>query len=415
MKNLSDSYDIAIVGGGPAGSALGALLARHGRHVAVIERDEFPRYKLCGEFLSTESRSLLAEIGCLDRVLEARPAVIRRSRFVAPSGRTVDLPLSGVGLGLRRRVLDQILFEHARTCGADTAMRTEVREIIGSAEADAFDTTALQLRTPADEERQIGAAAVVLAHGRRERLDRRLERTFLRRPTRWAGFQRHCVSTSGVAEGRLRKRLDGVVEVHGFDGGYCGLTFVDGGSINVCGFLDEEHLKGASPKDWSALGTFLSQANPELALRLDDLTPTGDPARSVARVSLSDKEPTVGRVLCLGDAAGMVTPMCGDGQAMALRSAVLLADVFSRAPAMLEKEAVDRVRYAWSDAWRREFASRMRLGRWLQAILIRPRWADLSVRTVRLLPPVGRLLVRATRGRCSKSANQSRAFAQPER
>ena len=414
MMNLRERYDVAIVGGGLAGSALAALLARQDRDVALLEKDAFPRYKLCGEFLSTESRSLLAEIGCLDRVLEARPAVIRSSRFVAPSGRAVELPLPGVGLGLRRWVLDHILFEHARSCGADTATRTEVREIVERASTDSCETTALRLRAAENEERQIAAAAVVLAHGRRDRLDRQLERPFLRRPTRWAGFQRHCVSISTAAGERLRKRLDGVVEVHGFDGGYCGLMFVDGGRINVCGFLDERHLKGASPNDWSALEAFLSKANPELALRLDDLAPKGDPARSVARVPLVNKEPTVGQLLCLGDAAGMVAPMCGDGQATALRSAVLLAEVFNGAPAALENGAVDAIAHAWSVAWHREFARRMRLGRWLQAILVRPRWADLSVRIVRLLPPVGRLLVRATRARSSAPASKSRANVQPD-
>ena len=109
--------DVAIAGGGPAGSALAIHLARAGRRVMLFERDRFPRDKLCGEFLSPEARALLLELGCLDEVLASGAVPIRRARFTSVRGRILEFPLPGEGLGISRAALDGILFRQAAASG----------------------------------------------------------------------------------------------------------------------------------------------------------------------------------------------------------------------------------------------------------------------------------------------------------
>ena len=105
-KTITSSvYDVAIIGGGPAGGALAAELASSGRRVVLCERERVPRGKLCGEFLSGEACGYLAHLGCLEEVLEAGAVEIARARFTAPSGRVVEIVLPRTALGLSRKGL----------------------------------------------------------------------------------------------------------------------------------------------------------------------------------------------------------------------------------------------------------------------------------------------------------------------
>src|SRR5690606_4950183 len=109
---------IVIIGGGLAGSAAGAVLAQHGFAPTIIERDSFPRDKLCGEFLSGESGRLLKSIGCLDELLIHSPPRITTVRFISARGRALDVPLPEPAYGISRQLLDETLFRHAGRSGA---------------------------------------------------------------------------------------------------------------------------------------------------------------------------------------------------------------------------------------------------------------------------------------------------------
>src|SRR5690349_12707324 len=111
-------YDCAIIGAGIAGSSAALALARAGRKVVLIERDTFPRDKLCGEFLSTEVLGELCALGVEDRARAAGPAEITRARFTSSSVRSLELDLGGTALGLSRRALDALLFDVAARAGA---------------------------------------------------------------------------------------------------------------------------------------------------------------------------------------------------------------------------------------------------------------------------------------------------------
>jgi flavin-dependent dehydrogenase len=363
------SAEVAIVGGGIAGSSLAIALAKRGRRVTLIERDTFPRDKLCGELLSTEVRSELSALGVDARVLSEQPAEIRRARFVSASGRKLELDLGGVAFGLSRGVLDALLFDEARRAGASVSEGVEALSISEHASHVRIVTTAGELEAP----------IAVLAHGRRTKLDKALDRPFTRDRHPYAAIKRHYRPRGQVFG------LEGFVELHTFAGGYCGFCFVEGGVINACALVD--HRRG----DVRAI----ARASPSLERRFAELEPIAGSEQAIAEIPFAMKETHRGRVFYAGDAAGMIAPLAGDGQAMALASARKLAALLRETPSDREISALGA---AWDRAWRAEFGLRVRVGRILQSILLRPTATDAAIRALDFLPALAPRLVRITRG-----------------
>jgi flavin-dependent dehydrogenase len=393
-------YDALVIGAGPAGSALGALLARAGMRVALCEREPAPRDKLCGEFLSGESRALLGELGCLDELEALRPAPIRAFRFTAPSGAELRGRLPSEALGVSRRALDEVLLRAAARAGASVMRGIEVREVApqaARADEPLEFRVALQRRGSAASERA-AAGLVIAAHGRRARLDRTLGRSFVRGAHSQLAFKRHHRPREGAAGRRALASLDGVVEVHAFEGGYCGMSRVEGGRVNVCTLVDEPFLGALPSPRWDDLREGLCDASARLAQRLEALEPSEPGVHAVARIPLSAKERSARSILFVGDSAGMIAPFCGDGQAMALRSAQLLAELIARAPHPITGLDAGALAQHWERRWRREFGLRVRLGRWLQPLLMHGGAADAALRIASLAPPLARWLARSTRG-----------------
>ena len=114
-----NDFDIVVIGAGPAGSAAAIRLARAGVAVAIVERDEFPRGKVCGEFVSGPSWDLLEALGVAQALhADAGPPV----RSVAFYGReavaTAAMPGGRAGRALGRHRLDTVLLQHAIDAGA---------------------------------------------------------------------------------------------------------------------------------------------------------------------------------------------------------------------------------------------------------------------------------------------------------
>jgi flavin-dependent dehydrogenase len=370
--------------------------------VAIFERDTFPRDKLCGEFLSPEAQRILREIGCLDRVLEREPARIRRARFTVSSGGVVELPLPGEALGISRRALDQVLLDHAISNGANAFTCADVRRVWGedvAGETGGAARLEVRLGARGSERRTVvvAAALAVGAYGRRERLDKELGRGFLAQPHPYAGLKRHLVPRAGADGERLVRELCDAVEIHGVEGGYCGLNFTEGGHVNACMLLEQRFLKALPSTRWETVCEALSGANRHLARRLEALVPADKAVHSVGGVPFTMKERARWPLLFTGDAAGMIAPLCGDGQAMALQSAGLLAGIIPRGAGSLSRADFDRMANQWDRLWRRTFATRVRIGRWIQSRLFRSRTAGFLLAVVRLVPPLGRCLVAATR------------------
>ena len=116
--HLDRVYDVAIVGAGVAGSTLAVALANQGWAVILFERDQFPRHKVCGEFLSPESQQSLAALGLATALRAQQPVPLDRATITSASGHHLKLRLPGTAWGLSRFALDATLATHAVQAGA---------------------------------------------------------------------------------------------------------------------------------------------------------------------------------------------------------------------------------------------------------------------------------------------------------
>ena len=391
---LPDLADVVVIGAGPAGSATAAGLAQAGWRVVLVEKDTFPRDKLCGEFLSGESQRLLERLGCLDQIRNAGPPTITRARFTVPTGRAVTMDLPEPAFGISRLELDARLAAHAERCGATLLCGTSVRSI-------AFPSGEPANVTLGDG-RMAHAPLIVGAWGRHTPLDRELGRAFMQQPQPYVGFKLHHRIED--ASGRTADALRGVVEVHTFDGGYCGFNFVESGEVNACMLLQHRTLdRMAAAPDAATLRDMLARQSSPLADRLAAMKPSADRPLAVGRVPFTTKEVTQhgGRLLFVGDAAGVIAPLVGDGQAMALHSAALLVRCLldsDRRPARWSAADTASCAARYAHAHIRQFRMRLAIGNRLQSALFNPRLARWLIGLLHHAPGIADWLVRATRG-----------------
>lgn len=383
---MSADCDVVVVGAGPAGSAAATVLARGGRRVVLLDRDAFPRDKLCGEFLSGEAFAALDTLGAGAEVETAGPARLVRARMIAPSGRRSEVVLPQPALGVSRRTLDLALVRAAERAGAVVRQRTEVVAMRGTPTG-----VEVTLRPGDGTEPTLRAPVVVAACGR----SRRLGVADTQRPPARAGLvgvKRHHRCRGAMGE------LDGVVEVHAFDGGYCGVSAVEGGLVNVCALLRPDLVRSLARPGWDGIVLRVRERSRSLDQRLAALEPAEPGMHTASGIALERRDASDDRVFYAGDAAGMIAPFCGDGQAMALRSGMLLATLLLELSPSPSSEAVRAVGREWERRHHTEFATRLGLGRLLQPLLMHRALSELAIRGLLRAPRIAGWIARRTRG-----------------
>jgi flavin-dependent dehydrogenase len=338
---LKETFDAVGVGAGPAGSAAAAVLAERGRSVLLLEKDVFPRHKVCGEFLSADALPSLERIGARDEVERATDERMTRGALHLATGRVVPFSLPAPALGLSRYRFDDLLAGRAREAGTDVRFNARVY----SAAATGSDFLVRFVHRQAEHEAQ--ARTVIGAWGRWDALDRTLERGFLGRRARFFGWSRDFGGDAGFLAGEVRLYL--------FGGGYCGLSRVEGGAVNLAGVVSEPVWKRAGG-GWSAVVDRARRTNRALERDLDRLRPGPFGFLGTGPVFFTRKPPSQDGLLMTGDAAGVIDPFSGEGQAAALASGILAAETAERLlSGALSREECGRV---YAQEWRKRFARR---------------------------------------------------------
>src|ERR1700757_4525903 len=122
-------FDVAIVGGGPAGSSCAAFCARAGLRAVVLEREKFPREKVCGDCLNPSCWPVLERLGLAHRVRDLSHSKLEWVEFIAICGHNVivDLPSGNdCELSVKRSLFDDLLLKRARELGARVGEETTV-------------------------------------------------------------------------------------------------------------------------------------------------------------------------------------------------------------------------------------------------------------------------------------------------
>ncbi|MEP7077083.1 MAG: FAD-dependent monooxygenase, partial [Acidobacteriota bacterium] len=157
---------VAIVGAGPAGSSLAIRLAGAGFDVSLIERERFPREKLCGEFISPECLGHFGRLGVAERMLSSGGDMISETIFYERGGRSVSIPSEWFGssgaLSLSRAEMDLCLLDRAREVGVDVHEGSRIVDVVRSGER----VSAISLRGKGRKEDVLSADLFIDATGR---------------------------------------------------------------------------------------------------------------------------------------------------------------------------------------------------------------------------------------------------------
>lgn len=293
--------DVAIVGGSLAGSAAAAALAREGARVVVLEKARFPRNKVCGCFLSHEALPALGRMGIEEEELrKVSPETITRFALVERGGNRVEADLPAPVLSISRARLDELVAQAAERAGAEIRFGATVMAIEGNL------STGFLVRLDGQE---LNARAVVGAWGRFSPLDGRLGRTFIQRKSSLFGFGKTLTGSSDHLANRA--------VLHFFEGGYVGLSRVEGGLVNLAA-LASRTVVHAAHDDLEGLLERLSRESAALAKDLEGLTALPGPSLFSEPVYLGPHGALASDVLCVGDAAGVIDPYTGTGMSLAL-------------------------------------------------------------------------------------------------
>jgi flavin-dependent dehydrogenase len=281
------SYDVAVVGGGPAGCAAAITAVRAGKQVLLVEKGRYPRHKVCGEFVSAESHHVLVTLlGRVHALLKTPPLITQARMFV--DGKCLDFYLPQPGWSIARYELDHALWQAAIAAGVHCETATVQHANAKSIRID---------------EKEISVNTVINATGRWSNLRRP---SLVESGSRWIGVKAHFAGEQAPPS----------TDIYFFDGGYCGVQPVSDGRLNASAMVRAD------------LATSLQEVfarHPQLWLRSrawEQVTETV----TTSPLIHSAPEPVTDGVMNAGDAAGFIDPFTGDGISLALRSGMLAAE-----------------------------------------------------------------------------------------
>ncbi|HET7026630.1 MAG TPA: NAD(P)/FAD-dependent oxidoreductase [Candidatus Limnocylindrales bacterium] len=384
---MIEECEVAVVGGGPAGAAVAALLAQRGRSVTVLEARPAYRWHACGVFSGPAIRPLLRSLGIGDAELRAVARVVPAMRLETPGGSVVRLTYGAdrggsSALGFDRRALDELLLERAAQRGACVSRGAVVERV----DLDA-STPSLTVRAADGTHLTVRPRVVVGADGIRSTVARaagvarrpRIERIGVTFHVVEAPFERSDDGPDPEVDARMVVLGDA----------YVGLAPVPGRRVNVGIVLrgrNAAHLRAhgvaATAKDVLAGVT----DGPGSAVRLADSGPLDRPAGAAPLGHRVTRRAGRGWVL-IGDAAGFLDPFTGEGLHRALVSATLAARAIGR-----ELDGVPRALEDYDRAMRGRFVAKDVVSLIVQAFVARPALLEYAARRLAARQDVRRTL-----------------------
>ncbi len=362
-----------IIGGGLAGLVTALQLSSQDVEVTLVERKSYPFHKVCGEYISNEVLPFLKSLGV--DIAALAPAQIDHFMLSSPSGRTLMAPLDLGGFGVSRYQLDYYLYKLALT------RRVIFRQQVSVSNVE-FDNGSFQVNL--SDGQCIEAPIVVGAYGKRSTLDRRLNRTFFEERSPYLGVKYH-----------LRTKFPkNVIALHNFADGYAGISAIEEDKYCFCYLTTRQNLKKSGTI--AAMEEKILSKNPFLKEILTTSEHLYTQPEVINEISFASKTCVENHILMCGDAAGLITPLCGNGMAMAIHSAKLLSE---QVLLFLNGEQTRKELEAnYTHAWKYQFGARLRTGRAVQKLFGHPVLSELAVAGLGQLPAAVRAIMRRTHG-----------------
>jgi flavin-dependent dehydrogenase len=375
-------YDVALAGGGLAGLAASILLAEKGYSVVLVEKESYPFHRVCGEYISMESWDFISRLGLpLEGMSLPRISTLH---LTAPGGALFRARLPQGGFGISRFRLDHLLAKRAVDAGVTLIEKARVEEI------QREERYRLTIRHRNGGVEELEASVCCSSHGKRSNLDLRWHRAYLQKTDRrldnYVGVKYHL---------RADWPAD-TIGLHNFEQGYCGISKVEEDWYCLCYLTTAAALKAAG----NTIALFEERVlcqNPHLRSILAGAEPREGFPLTISQVCFQDKTRVEAGMLMLGDAAGMITPLCGNGMSIALHTAKIATDLIDRhLQGFLTPSGMEA---AYKKEWESHFARRLQTGRLLQRFFGSSRLSNVFVQAFRTFPFLASPVIKMTHGK----------------
>lgn len=376
---METNPDVVIIGGGLAGLTAGIHLSKAKLSVTIIEKSSYPRHKVCGEYISNE---ILPYLDWLDiDISELHPVKIDTFQLTTLSGNNINAKLSLGGFGISRYALDHFLYQKAISSGC-MILNEQVTDVSFSDEVFTVTTTDAVFLTK----------IVLGAYGKRSNVDLVLNRDFIKDKSPWLAVKAHY-------KGNFPDKM---VALHNFSGGYCGVSKVENDIINICYLADY-----ATFKKYKNIEEYQKQVlykNGNLKNVFENSAMVFDKPLTISQICFEEKTIIENHMLMIGDTAGLIHPLCGNGMAMAIHSAKIAGELivdFYKGTITSRIELEEK----YSREWNVNFKKRMNIGRLLARALKSRIVSKVIFSFLYLFPQVLNKIIKNTHGKPIQISN----------
>jgi flavin-dependent dehydrogenase len=365
-------YDCVIIGGGLAGLCLSIQLAKKGHSVVLIEKNTYPFHKVCGEYISMESWSFLESLGL--PLSQMNLPMIDTIHVTAQNGYKISSPLTLGGFGISRHTLDHALAKEAMKQGVLVLDGCKVNNVKLSDAVYSIQTTLYQL----------SAKLVCGSYGK-------IEPAFIERNTTlkkgsYIGVKYH-IKTHFPAN---------LIELHNFKDGYCGISKVDKETYCLCYLTTVKNLRKYN-NDIKLMEEHILMRNPHLKKYFSEAKHLFEKPLTISQISFAKKQTYHNDIVLLGDSAGAIAPLCGNGMSIAMRSSKILTNyitLFLNAE-ISKAELISN----YENEWNMNFALRIKSGFYLQKLFGKHLTTLWSLKLLNTFPTLFKKVISLTHGK----------------
>jgi flavin-dependent dehydrogenase len=288
-----------------------------------------------------------------------------------------DLPLGGFGIS--RYLLDAQLAKLAKESGVCLIENCKVNDVVFTGKDFVIDTG----------KGHYTVKIAVGSFGKRSNLDIKWKRPF-------ASANRNKLNNYIGVKYHIQEYFqESIISLHLFNNGYCGLAKVEGDKYNLCYLTTADNLLRCKGDIEKMEKTILSQ-NPHLKVIFEQSRKCNESPVTISQISFDKKQQVENHILMVGDAAGMITPLCGNGMSMALHASKLAArEIHQFLTGTITREMMEK---NYRLGWDKQFAARLRMGRRIQSLFGNQRLLSVLMSIGRRFPFIIRYLVKKTHG-----------------
>lgn len=375
--------DILIIGGGPAGSTTALYLSKLGYDITLIEKKKYPRETLCGEFLSKEVTDILKELSLFQEFISLKPNQLKSFRAVDDSGTELHSAFNFDAYAMKRSVFDSLLLENAKKQNVNIIQPATVKSVskINSGFISEFENQY-------GEVIQVKSKLVIAAYGKQNPLDKELERNFIHKKSFLNGVKFH------LPVELLKEKFSDEIRIYIDKGLYCGMNQVNDSEITVC-FL--ENRKNSKIPSRERLTEVIRLNKSFRDIFTDEAVDYINSANvyGTGNIHFGKREVVENGIIMVGDSAGVIAPLAGDGIGMAMESARILYQV------LIKYKSVDsephNIYLDYKQQYEKSFSRRLSTARIIQAIILNKKLRKIGFAFADKYPALLPYLIKFTR------------------